>query len=322
MYASYFGLKENPFNLSPDPRYLYFSRQHREALNHLIYGITEKKGFIVVTGGIGTGKTTISRTLLANLNDSVESALIFNSAITDMELLETIHQELHISLNGKEKTKKHYIDALNDLLLRNFAAGKNVVLLIDEAQNLSHDVLEQLRMLSNLETDREKLIQIVLIGQPELQDLLMSPSLRQLNERITVRYDLKPLDRKGVRSYIRHRLAVAGAGENVAFSKPACRLIYRHSKGIPRRINAICDRAMLIAYTREKATVDWKTAWDAIADIGKNYLTTGQGRRRNFRLTVLIALLIFAAAVAGVIYSNLILEYLSTLQAITDHHVR
>jgi general secretion pathway protein A len=310
MYAAYFGLKENPFNLSPDPRYLYFSLQHREALNYLIYGITEKKGFIVVTGGIGTGKTTISRTLIADLDDSIESALIFNSAITDMELLETIHQELHISLNGQEKTKKRYIDTLNDFLLMSFAAGKNIVLLIDEAQNLSHDVLEQLRMLSNLETEREKLLQIILIGQPELQDLLMSPSLKQLNERITVRYELKPLDRKNVQSYIRHRLAVAGGGENVTFSVSACQLIYWYSQGIPRRINTICDRAMLIAYTREKVTVDWKTAWDAISDIGNNYLTTGQGRHRNFQLTVLIALMICAAAVAGVIYSNLILEYL------------
>jgi len=310
MYAAYFGLKENPFNLSPDPRYLYFSRQHREALNHLIYGITEKKGFIVVTGGIGTGKTTISRTLLANLNDGVESAMIFNSAITDMELLETIHQELHISLNGQEKTKKHYIDALNDLLLKNFAAGRNVVLLIDEAQNLSHEVLEQLRMLSNLETEREKLIQIVLIGQPELQTLLMSPSLRQLNERITVRYDLKPLDKRSVQSYIQHRLTVAGAGENVSFSAPACRLIYRYSKGIPRRINAICDRAMLIAYTREKTKINWSIARNAIADLGKYYLSTRPGRHRSLRLTVLIALMVCAAAVAGVIYSNLILEYL------------
>jgi general secretion pathway protein A len=310
MYAAYFGLKENPFNLSPDPRYLFFSLQHREALNYLIYGITEKKGFIVVTGGIGTGKTTISRTLIADLDDSIESALIFNSAITDMELLETIHQELHISLNGQEKTKKRYIDTLNDFLLMSFAAGKNIVLLIDEAQNLSHDVLEQLRMLSNLETEREKLLQIILIGQPELQDLLMSPSLKQLNERITVRYDLKPLDRKNVQSYIRHRLAVAGGGENVTFSVSACQLIYWYSQGIPRRINTICDRAMLIAYTREKVTVDWKTAWDAISDIGNNYLTTGQGRHRNFQLTVLIALMICAAAVAGVIYSNLILEYL------------
>jgi general secretion pathway protein A len=305
MYAPYFGLKENPFNLSPDPRYLFFTVQHREALNHLIYGITEKKGFIVVTGGIGTGKTTISRTLLANLDESVESALIFNSAVTDMELLETIHQELHISMNGrKKKTKKRYIDALNEHLLKRFTAGRNVVLLIDEAQNLSHDVLEQLRMLSNLETDREKLIQIVLIGQPELQDLLMSPSLRQLNERITVRYDLKPLDRRSVQSYIRHRLAVAGGGETVHFTGPACHLIYRYSRGIPRRINAICDRAMLIAYANEKTNIDWKTVRDAVRDVGRNYLTKESPHRTGNLLTSLIILAILAAALAGFIFGD------------------
>jgi general secretion pathway protein A len=313
MYAAYFGLKENPFNLSPDPRYFYFSRQHREALNHLIYGITEKKGFIVVTGGIGTGKTTICRTLLANLEDTVESALIFNSAITDMELLEAIHQELHLSLNGHEKTKKRYIDALNVFLLKCFAAGKNVVLLIDEAQNLSRDVLEQLRLLSNLETEREKLIQIVLVGQPELQDLLMSPALRQLNERITVRYNLGPLDRRSVPGYIRHRLAVAGAPEKATFSAPACRLIYRYSKGIPRRINVICDRAMLIAYARGQTTINWKTARNAIADIGKHYLRIERGQPVTSLRAVLLILMVLAAALAGFIYSDLLFEYMNSL---------
>lgn len=304
MYAPYFGLKENPFNLSPDPRYLFFSVQHREALNHLIYGITEKKGFIVITGGIGTGKTTISRTLLANLDESVECALIFNSAVTDMDLLKTIHQELHISMDGRARSKKRYIDALNKHLLKRFTAGRNVVLLIDEAQNLSRDVLEQLRMLSNLETEREKLIQIALIGQPELQDLLMSPSLRQLNERITVRYDLKPLDRQSVQSYIRHRLAVAGGGETVRFTGPACRLIHHYSQGIPRRINAICDRAMLIAYTKGKTDIDGKTVWAALRDMGRNYLTKENPYRTGKRLTILTILAILATLLAGFIYAD------------------
>jgi general secretion pathway protein A len=317
MYAAYFGLKENPFNLSPDPRYLYFSPQHREALQHLIYGITEKKGFIVVTGGIGTGKTTISRKLLASLDEGVESALIFNSAISAMELLETILQELHIALDGQEKTKKNYIDALNRFLLDCFTAGKNCVLLLDEAQNLSHDVLEQLRMLSNLETEREKLIQIVLIGQPELRDLLLSAPLRQLNERITVRYDLKPLDRKSVCHYIRHRLEVAGAGEKVSFTIPACRLIYRYSHGIPRRINAICDRAMLIAYTREKTVIGWKTAWDAIGDIGRYYLTARPKSYPGLRLTLLAALLLAAVVAAGLMHSDRISKYIEFLMPLT-----
>lgn len=169
MYTTHFGLKENPFNLSPDPRYLYYSPQHREALNCLIYGINEKKGFIVITGEIGTGKTTICRTLLSRLNQSVESALIFNSAISDLELLEAINKELGISMPEGQKTKKQCIDALNEYLLQRFSQNKNVVLMIDEAQNLSHSTMEQIRMLSNLETVEEKLLQIVLIGQPELR---------------------------------------------------------------------------------------------------------------------------------------------------------
>ena len=225
MYEAYFGLKENPFTLSPDPRYLYLSPQHREALNCLIYGIGEKKGFMVVTGGIGTGKTTLCRALLAGLDGSTASALIFNPALSDIELLKTINQEFGIRMVGRG-TKKRYLDGLNAFLMRNFAAGKNAVLMIDEAQNLSHSVLEQIRMLSNLETVREKLIQIILLGQPELRRLLALPSLRQLNERITVRYDLKPLAREDVRRYIEHRLVTAGGETNGVFTAGSYALIY------------------------------------------------------------------------------------------------
>jgi general secretion pathway protein A len=249
MYAAYFGLKENPFKLAPQPRYLFLSEYHRDALNCLIYGIEEKKGFILVTGGIGTGKTTICRSLLASLGDSVETALIFNTAVSELDLLETMMTEYGISVPGGERSKKIYVDALNEFLLAKFAAGKNVVLLIDEAQNLSHGVLEQVRMLSNLETEREKLIQIILIGQPELNNTLLLPALRQLNERITVRHDLKPLTPGDVKSYIEYRLQVAGGPGSIRFTSGAFGLIYSFTEGIPRRINAVCDRALLIAYT-------------------------------------------------------------------------
>ena len=232
MYEAYFGLKENPFSLSPDPRYLYLSPQHQEALNCLIYGIGERKGFMVVTGGIGTGKTTLCRALLAGLDGGTASALIFNPALSDIELLKTINQEFGIKLVGRG-TKKRYIDGLNAFLMKNFAAGKNAILLIDEAQNLSHGVLEQIRMLSNLETVREKLIQIILLGQPELRRLLALPSLRQLNERITVRYDLKPLAREDVRRYIEHRLVTAGEKRTKLFTAGSYDLIYRHVAGNP-----------------------------------------------------------------------------------------
>jgi general secretion pathway protein A len=298
MYEAYFGLKENPFTLSPDPRYLYLSPQHQEALNCLIYGIGEKKGFIVVTGGIGTGKTTLCRALLAGMDGMTASALIFNPALSDMELLKTINQEFGIRIVGRG-TKKRYIDALNAFLLQNFAAGRNAVLMIDEAQNLSHSVLEQIRMLSNLETVREKLIQIILLGQPELRRLLALPSLRQLNERITVRYDLKPLAREDVRRYIEYRLITAGAEKgSSSFTTGSYDLIYRLSRGIPRRINAICDRALLIAYGRDLRTIDRRLVRAAVRDIGPGYLAeTGAWRRTVLiLLAALLATVLFLAA--------------------------
>ncbi len=287
MYAAYFGLKENPFSLSPEPRYLFLSGQHRDALNCLIYGIKEKKGFVLLSGDIGMGKTTICRSLLASLDHSVETALIFNTAISDMDLLETILGEYGVDIRGETKTKKYYIDILNDFLLKNFAAGKTTVLLIDEAQNLSHGVLEQIRMLSNLETETEKLIQIILIGQPEINHNLMIPALRQLNERITVRYDLKPLSPPEVREYIRHRLAVAEGPGRLKFTRGALSLIYNFSEGIPRRINALCDRALLIAYTKNMTTIDRKIVRLAVNDIGINYFqkTMSLGRKILARLT-------------------------------------
>jgi general secretion pathway protein A len=300
MYEAYFGLKENPFTLSPDPRYLYLSPQHQEALNCLIYGIGEKKGFIVVTGGIGAGKTTLCRALLAGLDGMTASALIFNPALSDIELLKTINQEFGIRIVGRG-TKKRYIDALNAFLLQNFAAGRNAVLMIDEAQNLSHSVLEQIRMLSNLETVREKLIQIILLGQPELRRLLALPSLRQLNERITVRYDLKPLARGDIQPYIKHRLVTAGVekGSN-SFTTGSYDLIYRLSRGIPRRINAICDRALLIAYGRDLRTIDRRLIRAAVRDIGPGYLTETGVRRRTVLILAgcLTVFLLLAAAAA------------------------
>lgn len=255
MYTSFFGFKENPFSLTPDPRYLFLSPNHKEAIDHLLYGINERKGFIVITGGIGTGKTTLCRVLLSHLESTTRSALIFNSFISDIELLKAINQEFGIYIDPVTGTKKDYIDTLNQFLLDTFSRGGNAVLLMDEAQNLSHNVLEQIRMLSNLETTREKLIQIVLVGQPELREVLSAPSLRQLNERVMVRYNLKSLTFENMRGYVEHRMVVAGGKGTPAFTKAALKEIYAYSGGNPRRINSVCDRALLIAYAKGKYTI-------------------------------------------------------------------
>ena len=283
MYAAYFGLKENPFKLTPEPRYLFLSEPHRDVLLYLAYGIKERKGFVLISGGIGTGKTTICRTLL-NLLDShpsVDTALIFNTAISDLELLEAIVKEFGIEIPRETGTKKVYVDALNDFLLKNFAAGKNAVLLIDEAQNLSHSVLEQIRMLSNLETEKEKLLQIILIGQPELKNMLTLPALQQLNDRITVRYDLIPLSADEVIAYIEHRLHMAGGPGKIKFTKGASRAVYDFSEGVPRRINALCDRAFLIAYAKNISKIDRWVIRHAARDIGNEYFQKTTGRRRK-----------------------------------------
>jgi general secretion pathway protein A len=275
MYTSHFKLRENPFSLTPDPKYLFLSSQHREALNHLIYGIKEKKGFIVITGGIGTGKTTLSRALLAGIDPYVETALIFNSYLSDMELLEVINQEFKVSLVGVDRTKRRYIDLLNAFLMSNYQAGKNAVVLIDEAQNLSRNVLEQIRMLSNLETETEKLLQIILVGQPELRDLLAQPSLKQLTERISVRYHLDALSRDDVPDYIGHRLTVAGDAGTLKFADDAFGKIYDFSGGNPRRINILCDRAMLIAYAGNLHEIDRKVIKLAVKDLKSSDVKRG-----------------------------------------------
>jgi len=318
MYTSYFGFKESPFNLTPDPRYLFLSPHHREALDHLLYGINERKGFIAITGGIGTGKTTLCRALLDQLDKSTKSALIFNSFITEKELLEIINQEFDIHLDPGVQTKKEYIDRLNQFLLKTFSGGGNAVLLIDEAQNLSHTVLEQIRMLSNLETEKEKLIQIVLVGQSELKELLASSSLRQLNERIMVRYELRPLANMDIQGYVEHRLVVAGGRGDLRFTKGAFKAIYRYSQGNPRRINAVCDRALLIAYARETYTISKGMVGSAIEEIRGNieaeHGIKGWPWKKAASSIALLLLLIMVAGFAGWSFREHILGFFSDKQ--------
>jgi general secretion pathway protein A len=254
MYASYFGLSDNPFAITPDPRFLFLSARHTEALAHLLYGVTESGGFIQLTGEVGTGKTTLVRTLLEKLPDNVDAALIINPRVSVLEFLRSICRELDIDWK-QNQTPQDLIDTLNAHLLKAHEKGRRVVLIVDEAQGLSAEVLEQVRLLTNLETRQQKLLQIILVGQPELRELLARTELRQLAQRITGRYHLTPLSRAETGAYVNHRLTVSGAMAPI-FTGSALRSLQRISGGIPRLINIICDRALLGAYTQELRQVD------------------------------------------------------------------
>ena len=254
MYTSFFGLNEKPFSITPDPRYLYMSARHTEALAHLVYGITESGGFIQLTGEVGTGKTTLIRGLLQQLPENADIALVLNPQLSRSEFLAVILEELGIPPVSNPESIKQLHSALNTYLLENHSRGRRTVLIVDEAQNLAIDVLEQIRLLTNLETAQTKLLQITLIGQPELRQVLSRNDLRQLAQRITGRYHLEPLSKKDTSEYIQHRIAVAG-GNGAIFSPAACREAFKLSHGVPRIINVICDRALLGAYTQEELVV-------------------------------------------------------------------
>jgi general secretion pathway protein A len=256
MYLSFFGLNEKPFSITPDPRYLFLSERHAEALAHLLYGIQEAGGFIQLTGEVGTGKTTIVRSLLAQAPENAEIALILNPSMSAPEFLLTLCEELGIGVpDTAAGSLKDLVDILSAYLLRAHAAGRRVVLVVDEAQNLPAEVLEQVRLLTNLETNTQKLLQIILIGQPELRDLLQRNELRQLAQRITGRYHLDPLAAPETLAYVRHRLRVAGA-TNEIFSRHALRKIHRLSGGVPRVINILCDRALLGGYALDRHQIN------------------------------------------------------------------
>ena len=249
MYWKHFGLTQAPFNITPDPSYVFFSRKHKEAFHELLYGIMTRKGFMELTGSIGAGKTTLYRALLQRIDNEAKSALILNPSLSPMQLLQTIIEDFRIEV--QKKNRKGLFDALNDFLLKTAQAGSTAVLIIDEAQDLKAGTLEQIRLLSNFETNRTKLLQIILVGQPELRDLLGKPSLEQLRQRITVSTRLGPLDRDEVAQYMAHRIRIAGGTDMLIFDEPAVDEIFRISGGVPRKINVLCDRALFLAYLRE-----------------------------------------------------------------------
>jgi len=290
MYERHYGFTEKPFNLTPDPKYLYLSQRHTEAFAHLEFGRKEKGGFILITGEVGTGKTTLARYFLSRLDARTATAVVFYPAVTAVELLRSILEDLHVTATGA--SLKDHVDALHRFLLEARAAEREVVLLLDEAQDLSPEVLEQIRLISNLETDTEKLIQIVLMGQSELQEMLARRELRQLAQRVTARYHLSPLSRQETEDYIRHRLMVAGGEGKVSFTAAALAAVHQKSGGIPRLVNLICDRALLGGYVAGTRTIDAPLVRQAARE------TSGPPPRRH-RMQILLAAAVMVAMVGS-----------------------
>jgi general secretion pathway protein A len=265
VYLDYYGLKEPPFDITPNPRFLFFSPKHREAFNHLLYGIRERKGFVQLTGEVGAGKTTICRAMLEQLGDRYATALILNPVLDADQLVKAIAMEFGLDVKSRDRLET--VAALNAFLLEQVEQHKETVLIIDEAQDLTHELLEQVRLLSNLETDDRKLLQIVLMGQPELRDRLNDFNLRQLRQRITVRYHLTPLTRAEVGQYVHHRLQVSGANGSPYFTDPALWRVFHYSGGVPRLVNAVCDKCLLAGFVQLRERIDFRMVGKAIREL-------------------------------------------------------
>jgi general secretion pathway protein A len=272
MYLNFFGLQDKPFSIAPDPKFLFMTDQHREALAHLLFGVGDEGGFVLLTGEIGTGKTTVCRRLLSQLDENVNVAFIVNPRLSACELLQSICDEFEIDY-GDNLSIKFLVDLINQFLLNSHSNGKNTILIIDEAQNLSDEVLEQLRLLTNLETNEKKLLQLILLGQPELNTKLEQYNLRQLAQRVTARFHLKSLSENQMISYIKHRLHVAGFRGDI-FEDSAFKYIFNQSRGIPRLVNVICDRALLGAYTQDKIIITQKIVKNACKEVLGNLKNT------------------------------------------------
>jgi len=269
VYLDYYGLSEPPFDITPNPRFLFYSSKHREAYNHLLYGIRERKGFVQLTGEVGAGKTTLCRALLEALDDRYATALILNPVMSAEELVKAIAIEFGLPVHGLDRLDT--LSVINQFLLHQVEVGKETVLIIDEAQDLTEDLLEQVRLLSNLETDDRKLLQIVLMGQPELRDRLNSPRLKQLRQRITVRYHLPPLTRQEVNQYVHHRIHVSGGNGSPYFTKPALWKVFKYTHGIPRLVNALCDKALLGGFVAQSERINYGLVNRAVRELEGNF---------------------------------------------------
>ena len=300
MYHQHFGLNEAPFSIAVNPRYLFMSQRHRDALAHLLYGVSGGGGFILLTGEVGTGKTTVNRCLLEQLPDTTDLAIILNPALSAVELLATACDELKIDYPQGTESLKALTDALHHYLLDNHERGRKTVLMIDEAQHLDFDVLEQIRLLTNLETNDEKLLQIILIGQPELTEKLSRPELRQLNQRITARYNLQPLNLQETTAYIRHRLEVAGVRGGISlFESAAVKQIHSLTRGIPRLINVLCDRALLGAYGQQRSRVNKKLIAEAAAEVFGEKAAIPSAQSNVGKRALFLIVIAMASAIAG-----------------------
>jgi general secretion pathway protein A len=265
VYLDFYGLTEPPFDITPNPRFLFYSTKHREAFNHLLYGIRERKGFVQLTGEVGAGKTTLCRAMLEQLDAHYSTALILNPVMSAHELMKAIAVEFGLPVHGLDRLDT--LAVINQFLLQQVERGKESVLIVDEAQDLTEDLLEQVRLLSNLETDDRKLVQIVLMGQPELRDRLNDPRLRQLRQRITIRYHLQPLSRQEVTQYIQHRIQVSGGNGAPYFTWPALWRVYNYAQGIPRLVNAVCDKALLAGFVSQTERIDFRLVNRAIREL-------------------------------------------------------
>jgi general secretion pathway protein A len=273
MYREFYGLKEVPFNVTSDPEFLYLSQTHKEALNHLKYGITQRKGFVEITGEVGAGKTTLCRVLLNQLDNKTRTSYIFNPSLPETQLLEAILHDFGIV--PERRSKVIFIRQLNSFLLEQLANNNNAVLIIDEAQNLKTSTLETVRMLSNLETEKEKLLQIVLVGQPQLRDKLDSPDMLQLRQRISIRFHIGGLDLEELRDYIDHRLVVAGNNGDVFFTDEAIRILFPYTKGIPRLVNMVCDKALLLGFVQAVHTINKNIMEQSIEELEGQFSFAG-----------------------------------------------
>lgn len=308
MYTKFYGLKEKPFEITPDPKFLYLSESHKEALAHLTYAVRERKGFTVVTGEVGTGKTTLVQTLLSRLDGTTKTAYLFNPLMGSTDFLHYICQDL--GLKGQKKSKGQYLSQLQKFLLACYSRNENVVLIVDEAHKLDPKLLEEIRLLTNLETAKNKLLQVILIGQPELNDILEDPKFRQLKQRVSLRYHIQPLNKEDAQRYIKRRLRLAGAYDHNIFTSKAIKEIYRYTQGIPRLINIVCDNALLIGYSTDNKIIGYKIIQEVINNLEG---TDFQKRKRQSKPLVTIILVVGGILFAILMWKWIVSDWFSDL---------